>query len=122
MSLSFRRSWRDELLARSWAALQAYEQQTGQLVYTVLHYRADHPELRSPELAERLSALLGRSLTATTVRVQLHRGREKFAYLLLEEVAQALDSPSEQALEDELIELDLLEHCRPALKRRKQGD
>jgi RNA polymerase sigma-70 factor (ECF subfamily) len=119
---AFRRSWRDELLARSWAALQAYEQQTGQLVHTVLRYRAEYPELRSPELAERLGALLGRPLTALAVRQQLHRAREKFGALLLEEVAQGLDSPSQQDLEDELLELELIEQLGPALEQRFQSD
>jgi RNA polymerase sigma-70 factor (ECF subfamily) len=119
---AFRRSWRDSLLARSWADLEALQKKTGQPFYTVLRYRADHPELHSPELAEQLSGVLGRPLTAAGVRQLLHRGREKFADFLLEEVAQALESPSRQQLEEELIELELLEHCRPALERRGEPD
>src|SRR5262249_42768604 len=55
----FVESWRDELLARAWAALEAFEGATGQPLHTVLRFRADHPELRSPQMAEQLAARLG---------------------------------------------------------------
>src|SRR5438477_4700603 len=37
---AFLASWRDDLLARTWAALQEAEKTTGQLSYTVLRFRA----------------------------------------------------------------------------------
>ena len=46
-------SWRDELLARAWASLAADEVKAGQRFYAVLRFRADHPELRSPQMATR---------------------------------------------------------------------
>src|SRR5207253_7447 len=82
----FLESWRDELLALAWAALAEAERCTGQPFYAVLRFRADRPDLRSPQLAEQLSALLGRPLTAAGVRQLLHRARERFAELLLNEV------------------------------------
>ena len=115
----FLASWRDELLGRSWSALQEAEQ-AGQPYFTVLRYRADHPDASSQEMAERLSQELGRPLTAAGVRQTLHRARERFADLLLEEIAQALTDPTDEAIEAELIELSLLEHCRPALERRSK--
>jgi RNA polymerase sigma-70 factor (ECF subfamily) len=115
----FLTSWRDELLAHAWAALERFERDTGQPYFTVLRYRADHPDTRSPQMAKELSARLGNRLTSSSVRQSLHRAREKFADLLLEEVVQSLESPSSEALVQELIELELWEYCRPALERRK---
>jgi RNA polymerase sigma-70 factor (ECF subfamily) len=114
----FVESWRDELLARAWSALSAIEAQTGQPFYAVLRFRADHPELKSPQLAEALSAQLGKPLTAVGVRQTLHRAREKFGELLLDEVIHSLDHASPEQVEAELAELGLLDYCRPALEQR----
>jgi RNA polymerase sigma factor (sigma-70 family) len=113
----FLESWCDELLARAWGALADIETRTGQLFHTILRYRADHPEMRSPQMAEQLTAQLGRPLTAAGIRQTLHRARQKFADLLLEEVAHSLDNPTLERLEQELIELGLFDYCRPALQR-----
>ena len=117
---SFLASWRDELLARSWVELARIENQTGQPFYTVLRFRAEHPDLSSGQIAEQLGAQMGKPLTATGVRQTLHRAREKFAGLLLDEVAQSLEHPTADRIEQELLELGLLEHCRPALQRRSE--
>ena len=85
----------------------------------VLRYRVDHPDLAfAPELAAGLSEQLDREISAGNVRVMLHRAREQFADLLLDEVEQSLDEPSFDDLEEELIELELIEYCRPALAKR----
>jgi RNA polymerase sigma-70 factor (ECF subfamily) len=70
-------------------------------------------------MAEQLSATLGKPLTAAGVRQTLHRAREKFADLVLEEVLHSLATPTVEQLEEELTELGLLDYCRPALKRLK---
>ncbi len=72
----------------------------------------------SAQVAGELGARLGRPLTAAGVRQTLHRARDRFADLLLDEVVHSLDRPAVTHLEDELIELGLLEYCRPALERR----
>jgi RNA polymerase sigma-70 factor (ECF subfamily) len=113
----FLESWCDELLARAWAALAEIEAKTCQPYYAILRFRADHPELRSPQMAEQLAAQLGRPLTAAGVRQTLHRAREKFADLLLDGVAHSLETPTVERLEQELVELGMLEYCRPALER-----
>jgi RNA polymerase sigma-70 factor (ECF subfamily) len=115
---SFVESWCDELLARAWGALAEVEAATGQPYHAVLRFRADHPEMRSPELAEQLSDQLGRPFTAVGIRQILHRAREKFAELLLEEVAHSLENPTAEQLVEELVELGLLDYCLPALQRR----
>jgi len=115
---AFEESWSDELLARAWAGLAKVEARTGQPFYAVLRFRADHPAMRSPELAERLTAQLGRPFSAVGVRQALHRAREKFADLLLDEVTHSLANPTAEQLEEELVELGLLDYCLPALERR----
>jgi RNA polymerase sigma-70 factor (ECF subfamily) len=115
----FHQSWRDELLARCWQRLAEDEQQSGKPHHTVLRYRVDHPDAHSPELAEGLSHKLGKRINAGAVRVLLHRAREAFAELLLLEVMESLDDASLDEAEQELIDLDLLEYCRPALDRRR---
>jgi RNA polymerase sigma-70 factor (ECF subfamily) len=119
MDREFLRNWRDDLLARSWAALEQIEKDSGHLYYTVLRFRAQQPDLSSSDMAEKLSAQLGKPLTAAGVRQTLHRAREKYADLLLDEVAHSLDKPTVEQIEQELDDLGLLEHCRPALSRRE---
>jgi RNA polymerase sigma-70 factor (ECF subfamily) len=115
----FEESWRDELLARAWAALADFEASSGQPFYAVLRFRADHPELRSPQLAEQLTVQLGRHMTAVGVRQALHRAREKFAAFLLNEVAHSLENPTAEHMEQELLDLGLLTYCRHALERMR---
>ena len=112
--------WRDELLARTFETLQRVERQTGQPFYTVLRFRTDHPEMRSPEMAEKLSTLLGKKVSPEWVRKRLHFAREKFTDLLLDEVAESLGTPTLDELEEEVIDLGLQDHCRAALERRRQ--
>jgi RNA polymerase sigma-70 factor (ECF subfamily) len=116
---AFLTSWRDELLMRTWSALNSADEASGQSFHTVLRFRAEHPQMRSQEMAEQLSRVLGRPLTAAGVRKTLERARDRFADLLLEEIAEELCDPTVEHLEGELIDLNLLDHCRPALERRR---
>jgi RNA polymerase sigma-70 factor (ECF subfamily) len=112
---AFREALRSEVLARAWVGLEALERGRDLPCYIALRLRATHPQLRSPELAERLGTQLGRPVSAAAVRQMLHRARDKFAELLLYEVRQALEGPTPQRLEEELLELRLHEYCLPAL-------
>ncbi len=116
---AFRTSWRDELLARCWQKLEADEKRSRKPYHTVLRYRVAHPELRSPELANGLSEELGKLINAGAVRVLLHRARELFAEILLDEVVESLADGSLDEAEQELIDLELHEYCRPALDARR---
>jgi RNA polymerase sigma factor (sigma-70 family) len=117
----FVESWRDELLARAWNALQELQDETGQLFYAVMRYRADHPEQRSAEMSVQLSIQLGKPVNAPWVRQMVRRAREKFAGLLLEETLQTLREPTVEQLEEELIAVGLYEYCRPALDKLRAG-
>ena len=114
----FLERWREELLDRTWEALAALERQAGQRYYTVLRWRAEHPDVPVARLAEDLSARGRVPVSEAGVRQTLHRAREKFADLLLEEVARSLQTNDPDRLEQELIDLELLPYCRPALSRR----
>ena len=116
----FRTSWRDELLARCWQRLAEDERTSGKPYHSVLRYRVGHPELRSPELAAGLSEELGKPINAGGVRVLVHRSRELFGELLLDEVSESLSGGSLDEAEQELIDLDLHEYCRPALEKRRE--
>jgi DNA-directed RNA polymerase specialized sigma24 family protein len=118
----FLESWREDLMARAWVALLGLEVRTGQPYHTVLRLRVEHPELRSPELAERLSAELGRPITAGGLRQALQRSRDRYVRFLVEEVAGSLESPTPDQLEQELGDLGLLDQCRPALRRLGRSD
>jgi RNA polymerase sigma-70 factor (ECF subfamily) len=108
--------WREELLARAWAALAEVEQQSGQPYHAVLRGKVDG--VRSAQLAARLSGERGKPFTEDGVRQVYHRARKRFAELLVQEVARSLQTSEPEALERELIELSLLEYCRSALPGR----
>ena len=109
--------WRGELMARAWEALQTEDQQTGQQLYAVLRFRTDHPEMRSPEMAEHFSRELNKPISPEWVRKRLHYARDKFADLLVAEVARGLQDASPDRIEEELLALGLFEHCRDAVQR-----
>lgn len=117
---AFLTSWRDDLLDRVWRQLEQDEAKTGKLYYTVLRVRVEHPDLRSPELAEKVTEATGKPTNAGAVRTALHRARERFGDLLIDEVANSLESATAEAVEQELIDLDLWQYCKPALERRRE--
>jgi RNA polymerase sigma-70 factor (ECF subfamily) len=112
----FLESWREQLMAHAWSALDQIQERRGQPFADVLRLRVASPELRSFELAERLSHRLGRPVKSGWVRVNLHRARDMFVKSLIDEVTRSLNGHPEQ-LEDELTELGLLEYCRSVLDR-----
>ena len=67
-------------------------------------------------MAEQLAPVIGKPVSAEWVRKRLQRARDRFAELLLQEVARSLGAPTEEELEEELLALGLFEYCRSALK------
>jgi RNA polymerase sigma-70 factor (ECF subfamily) len=111
----FIEKWKEELLARTWEALEKSQAETGQPYYTVLRCKTDQPEIRSAQLAEQVSAQLGKSVTAESARQILHRARKRFAELLVEEVSHSLETAEPGQVAEELIELGLMSYCRSAV-------
>jgi RNA polymerase sigma-70 factor (ECF subfamily) len=116
----FVNAWRQALLAKTWRALARFEETTGQPYHTLLRAKVDQPALRSAQLARQQGARLGKAFTEAGIRQTLHRARQRFAELLLVEVAGSLPATHPKALEQELIELGLLDICRSALQSRGQ--
>jgi RNA polymerase sigma-70 factor (ECF subfamily) len=118
---AFRDSWRQELLSRAWKALAQVEAETGQPYHEVLRRRVDQPDLSSAQIAEELSTKHGRSFSAAGVRQLVHRARERFAELLLDDIHQSLEGASTDRVYEELAELNLLKYCKDILDKR-QGE
>ena len=115
---SFEAAWREEVLARTWQALANFEAESGKPYCTVLRLKTEAPVLRSEELADRLGHALNKRLSAEAVRQTLHRARETFADLLLDEVGRTVTSDDRDRLEEELIAVQMIDYCRKALERR----
>ncbi len=112
---AFQVEWRAELLNTTWRKLQEEEASQGQPYFTVLAHRREFPKERSEETAISLTGKLGKTYSAPTVRQILHRARERFAYILLEQVTQSLNEPTVEELHQEVVDLDLLKYCKPTL-------
>lgn len=115
---AFLEAWRDEILARTWIRLEEVDRQQGQHYFTVLRYRAEHPDQSSSEMAQALTQLLAKPISAEAGRQTLKRARDRFTQLMLEEVAQGQDSATTESVTAELIDLGLYEYCRSSLERR----
>jgi RNA polymerase sigma-70 factor (ECF subfamily) len=115
----FAQEWRAQLIESAFAVLEALEQRTGQPLYTLLHFRVEHPNLPVADMARQLSGRLGQGASAAWLYKHLHRARQKFADLLVAEVARTLDCPGAEEVGEELAELGLLQWCRPALERSR---
>jgi RNA polymerase sigma-70 factor (ECF subfamily) len=105
--------WRATLLERAWHALL----QAKPRYHAVLWLRVEQPDQSSSQAAERLRAQFGEPCNAAWVRKTLQRAHDKYADLLLEEVAQSLTPATTEALRQELHALDLLKFCTAALER-----
>lgn len=113
--------WRQELIDQAWKGLEDAEKKTGQPYAAFLRYQSDHPGCRSADIAAHFTSH-GKKFTAAGARQLIHRARERFGELLVEEVARSLRSGEEKVaadhIERELIELNLLfSYCKAALER-----
>jgi RNA polymerase sigma-70 factor (ECF subfamily) len=113
-------AWRADLLMKAWDALLREEKRTGKPMHTVLHFRAEHPELRSAQMAELLGARMRKGFSAGWVRKWVREARGKFAEFLLMEVASSLRDADADTVEQELIDLDLHPYCKDALDKWRQ--
>lgn len=109
--------WKAELLARTWTALEVWDQKNGQPYYRVMRCRMENPDADSEKLAVLLSAALGKPMNSGMARKLLHHARRTFAELLVAEVRQTLFDPNDDDLIAELIELELWERCKTVLQK-----
>jgi RNA polymerase sigma factor (sigma-70 family) len=118
---AFRDSWRQELLSRAWKGLAGVEAETGQPYHEVMRLRVDQPDLSSADIAEHLARKLGRPFTAAGVRQLVHRGRERFAEVLLDDIRETMEGAPMDRVMEELAELNLLKYCKDILDRKHGG-
>lgn len=108
--------WRQGVLDLAWKALEQQEQdRPGNLAYSLLRLRVEHPNDSSDELAQRLSQKLGQPMRADAVRQKLHRARLKLVDLLIAEVAKGLNDATPERIQEELIDLGLMDFLRELL-------
>ena len=74
------------------------------------------------ELGQKLAKYIGEEISATRLRVLLHRSRERFANYLIDVVSESVPNGSIAEAEQELADLELLQYCQSVLERRKQAD
>lgn len=117
----FLKAWKNELLNRCWESLAEEERRTARPLHTVLRCRASNPDLRSHQMAEVLAKQLNKPTTADWVRKWVALARNRFAVTLLREVAGSLKEPDLDAVEQELIDLELHTYCKEALDRWRGG-
>jgi RNA polymerase sigma factor (sigma-70 family) len=109
-------SWRRSILDMAWRGLEEFERaHPGNVAWTVLRLRAEHPDDDSAALAARLSEQTGRPFRAAAMRQQLRRARKRFAAVLLEEIARTLDDPTPQRVVEELATVGLMEYVQDFL-------
>ncbi|HXY37498.1 MAG TPA: hypothetical protein VEI07_24965 [Planctomycetaceae bacterium] len=109
-------SWRQNVLDLTWTSLNQFEQsQPKSCAFTILRLRARFPDASSEELAQQLSEIVEEEISAETFRQKLRRARMRFAELLVDEVADGLEKPSADDLEEELVALGLIEYVRKLL-------
>jgi RNA polymerase sigma-70 factor (ECF subfamily) len=117
----WRRTWRQDLIDRTLESLRRLDQGKDRFLYAVLRLRMEQPDLPSDEAATLLSERIGKQVTDGWLRKKLMRARQRFAGLLLEEVARSVDPPTRERVTDELTELNLLPYCGPHLKRLREN-
>ena len=115
----FTEVWCDELLKQAWNRLSELEKTTGKPFYTVMRTRVEEPDLKSPELAARVSEKLHKEISPANIRVLLHRARDSFADSLIAAVADSVESNSTDRIEEELEALGLLGYCKAVLDKRR---
>jgi RNA polymerase sigma factor (sigma-70 family) len=119
--VEFLESWKKDLLERAWRVLLDLEKKSSLPYYTVLRLRVDYPDLRSHKLAEKLSSVVGRTVTAGAFRQAVQRARSKYVNFLINEVKASLQDPTPEDIEEELGDLGLLEFCRSYLKQPEES-
>jgi len=113
--------WRHCLLKRAWKRLEKHQARSpDNLFHTVLRLCVRHSGEDSRSLAERASQASGKVISPDAFRKQVSRARRMFAQLLVKEIAETLDTPEPEDVQEELADLGLLGYIRDflPLKRR----
>lgn len=118
--LEWQRTWRDCVLQNAWSGLRDHQKRhPGNLFHSVLKASIEHADEGSEALAARVSTATGQPLSAEAFRKQRSRARQRFAELLVEEVANTISDSTPALLEEELRDLDLLKYVHTLLPDAK---
>ena len=114
--------WRQSVLDLAWKALEQQQQaQPGSMAYTLLRLRTKIPGRLLGATGGPAFAGDRPGVPADAVR-QKFAARVQFADLLLAEIANGLDAPTAEKIEDELAELGLIDlvraSCRTTASRK----
>lgn len=117
-------AWRQELLDKTWVALQEKDAGSNSNYYTILRLRVDHPEWNGSELLDSVrSALRKPNYPDATFRKDLKRARDRFAQYLIQEIGRSIGTRSLDAIEDEAIVCGLHSYCKSMIdKLRNQSE
>jgi len=108
--------WRRCVMERAWRSLENYQIRTrGNFAYTALQLVLKHQDEDARRLAIRASAVVRETVSPEAFRKQLSRARRVFARMLLTQVAETLQNPSPDQVEDELADLGLMQYVRDFL-------
>ena len=107
--------WRSSLLDHAWKQLRLYEANQGGIYYTALKSRVDNGN--SSDQIEDIYRQTGKRLTPGSLRVNIHRAREKFSEFLVQAVINSLDDPTPERIDDEFVVLNLKKYrvCAEAI-------
>lgn len=104
---SFVIQWRQSLLDEAWVRLEFLERQCGRPYFTVLRTRVDSANLTTRQLHEKIKVSRKDIPDLSAFRVFIHRARKRFAMILVELVRESLNQPTDDEIEQELIDLGL---------------
>lgn len=114
--------WRACLLDRVWQSLEAMERKSEHChFHTVLRFVSENPQASSQIVADQISRKVGEPYRADAARQQFARARRQFADFIIAEVKAEVPDPTHDAIESELIELDLMKYVRDYWKRTEGG-
>jgi len=100
--------WRTCLLDVAWRQLERVEHASEtNFAYTVLKLAVDHPESDSASLANLASEQTEHDFSAASYRKQLSRARKSFGEFVRMAIAETLQNPTDEAIQEEVAELRL---------------
>lgn len=114
------RRWREEcrqqVVDRVLRLLDLYERENpGNYAHSVLRVSIEPEAEDSERQAELVSQRIGKQMNAVAFRKQRSRARDMFAKLVVNEIRVTIDTDSNDRLEEELADLDLLRYVKQRL-------
>lgn len=102
------KDWRECLLDVAWRELERIERASDtNFGYSVLKLSVEHENEESPQLAERATELTGHSFSPESYRKQLSRARQRFSEMVRMAIAETLEDPTKETIQEEVAELRL---------------